>query len=415
MALTDVSVRKAKSRDKPYKMADSGGLFLLVQPSGSKLWRMKYRVEGKEKKLAIGPYPETSLAAARSARDEARRLLNGGSDPSLERQRAKSLATSSRSCKFGDVAKEYVNKRTREGWSVATITKANWLLGHFERNIGKFPVADIRPADVLAVLRRVEAKGHLETARRLLQLAGNVFRYAVATARLEADPTRDLRGAITAPRSRHRAAIVDAKGAGALLRAIDGYDGNYLTKFALQLAPHVFLRPGELRLSTWTEIDFEKAVWSVPATRMKMRRPHHVPLSRQAIAILRQLHELRIGPAGLIFPSIRSTVRPMSENTLNAALRRLGFSQDEMTAHGFRAMASTLLNEARDPVTRKALWKADAIERALAHADSDETRGAYHRGQHWDERVEMAQWWSDYLDQLRKGGYIVSRDHNRSA
>jgi integrase len=391
-------------------MGDTGGLFLLVQPSGGKLWRLKYRVDGKEKKLGIGTYPEISLAAARSARDEARRLLVTGADPSLEKQRAKSLAKSSVSSKFGDVANEFVAKRTREGWSASTIAKANWLLEHFEGNISKFPVSEIRPADVLAILRRVEAKGNLETARRLLQLAGNVFRYAVATARLEADPTRDLRGAITAPRSKHLAAIVDSKGVGALLRAIDGYEGNYLTKYALQLSPHVFLRPGELRMSTWDEIDFAAAVWSVPATRMKMRRPHHVPLSRQAIEILQRLHELRVGPAGLIFPSIRSTARPMSENTLNAALRRLGFGQDEMTAHGFRAMASTLLNEARDPISRKALWKADAIERALAHADSDETRGAYHRGEHWDERVEMAQWWSDHLDQLRKGADIIPLD-----
>ncbi len=407
MSLTDIAVRKALPREKPYKMGDAGGLFLLVQPSGGKLWRFKYRVDGKEKKLSIGAYPEVTLAAARLARDEARRLLHNGGDPSLEKQRAKSLAQFNYGTKFGDVAREFVDKRTREGWSIATIQKANWLLEHFDGNIGKFPVTEIRPIDVLAVLRRVEAKGNLETARRLLQLAGNVFRYAVATARLEADPTRDLRGAITTPRTKHLAAIVDPKGAGSLLRAIDGYEGHYLTKYALQLSPHVFLRPGELRLATWQEIDFDAAIWSVPAARMKMRRPHYVPLSRQAIEILRKLYDLRVGPAGLIFPSIRSTSRAMSENTLNAALRRLGFGQDEMTAHGFRAMASTLLNEARDPVTRKALWKDDAIERALAHADSNETRGAYHRGEHWDERVEMAQWWSDHLDVLRKGADVI--------
>jgi len=381
-------------------LGDSGGLFLLIQPSGGKLWRLKYRVEGKEKKLGIGTYPEISLAEARKARDDARKLLAAGADPSMEKQRAKLLSKSSMGDKFADIAGEFIEKRTNEGWSNSTIEKANWLLAHYSGNIGRFPVSEIGPADVLAVLKRVEAKGNRETARRLLQLASNVFRFAVATARLSTDPTRDLKGALTAPRSKHHAAIVDAKRAGELLRAIDGYDGNYVTKFGLELAPHVFVRPGELRLATWPEFDFEAAVWTIPASRMKMRRPHHVPLSRQVLVLLRQLHEFRAGPADFLFPSIRSTARPMSENTLNAALRRLGFDKDEMTAHGFRAMASTLLNESGK-------WHPDAIERALAHQDSDQVRGAYHRGAHWKERVEMAQWWSDNLDRLRTGAKIL--------
>jgi integrase len=401
MALTDVAVRNAKPKAKPYKMGDAGGLFLLVQPSGGKLWRLKYRVEGKEKKFAIGTYPDVSLADARVARDEARKLMLAGSDPAIEKQRAKERAKSNAGDKFGDIADEFIAKRTKEGWAPATKEKAEWLLEHFRSNIGKYPVSEIGPSDVLTVLRRVEAKGNLETARRLLQLASNVFRFAVATARLGSDPTRDLRGALTAPRSKHHAAIVEPKRVGELLRAIDGYEGNYITKFALEIAPHVFVRPGELRHATWPEIDFETAVWTIPASRMKMRRPHHVPLSKQVLALLKQLHEIRLGPAGLIFTSIRSTARPMSENTLNAALRRLAFDKDEMTAHGFRAMASTLLNESGK-------WHPDAIERALAHEDSDQVRGAYHRGAHWKERVEMAQWWSDHLDQLRKGADILN-------
>jgi integrase len=408
MALTDTAVRSAKAREKPYKLGDAGGLFLLVQPSGGRLWRLKYRIDGKEKKLGLGTYPEVSLAAARLARDDARRLIGAGADPSFEKQRTKARAQSSAADQFGIIAREYVAKRTREGWAAKTIEKAEWFLEHFAGNLDRYPVTEIEPADVLAVLRRVEAKGNLETARRLLQFASSVFRYAVATARLASDPTRDLKGALTAPKSKHHAAIVEPQRVGELLRAIDGYEGNYITKYALELAPHVFLRPGELRHATWAEIDFAASVWALPAERMKMRKPHHVPLSMQALDLLKRLHDLRGERAGFIFRSIRSSARPMSENTLNAALRRLGFGSDEMTAHGFRAMASTLLNESGK-------WHPDAIERALAHEDSDQVRGAYHRGAHWKERVEMAQWWSHYLDQLRTGAQVrPPRDQNQS-
>ncbi len=274
-------------------------------------------------------------------------------------------------------------------------TRSEYLRSLLNSGIGRLAISEIQPADVLAAIRKIEGKGNLESARRTLQLAGSVFRYAVSTARLASDPTRDLRGALTAPKVTHYGAITDAKQVGELLRAIDGYSGYGLTKLALQLAPHVFVRPGELRHAEWSEIDLDGALWTMPAKKTKMRKEHRVPLSRQAVELLRELHTFT-GPSGYIFPSVRTRTRPMSENTLNAGLRRLGYSSDEMTGHGFRAMASTLLNESGK-------WHPDAIERALAHGESDKVRAAYHRGMHWSERVEMAQWWSDYLDQLRQG------------
>jgi integrase len=401
MALTDTAIRSAKGQEKPYKLGDSGGLFLLVQPSGGKLWRLKYRIDGVEKKLSLGTYPEVSLVAARAGREKARKLILSGADPIIERQRAKLRAQSEASNIFGDIALEYINKREREGWSPRTLTKARYHHDHFKPSLGRFAVTDIAPGDVLAVLRKVEAKGNLETARRLLQFASQVFRYAIATARLTSDPTRDLRGALTAPKVKHHAALIDPIAVGALLRAIDDYDGNYVTQYALKLAPHVFVRPGELRHAEWQEIDFEAALWTIPAGKMKMRKPHRVPLSSQALELFGHLRAIVDDRQGYVFPSIRSTARPMSENTINGALRRLGFTGDEMTAHGFRAMASTLLNESGK-------WHPDAIERALAHQDSDNVRAAYHRGAHLAERVEMAQWWSDYLERLRDGGQVIA-------
>jgi integrase len=277
--------------------------------------------------------------------------------------------------------------------------------------IGAIPVATIEPGDILAALRKLERKGNLESARRCLQFASQVLRYAVATARLSSDPSRDLKGALTAPRVKHHAAIVDPVKLGGLLRAIEGYDGDAITRLALQFAPHVFVRPGELRQARWEELDPDGAIWTIPAEKAKMRRPHAVPLSRQARAILDALRGITGGEEGYrgyLFPSLRTRARPMSENTLNAALRRLGYSKDEMTAHGFRATASTLLNESGK-------WTPDAIERALAHGHSDAVRGAYARGQHWAERVAMAGWWSDYLDTLRKGADIVPFSGRRAS
>lgn len=406
MPLTDTTIRNAKPRAKQYKMADAGGLFLLVTPTGGKLWRMKFRVAGKEKSLSLGGWPAVGLASARKARDQAREGLAAGIDPSREKQQAKHRAKVSVANTFVEVAQEFIAKRRSEGVTKSTGDKSEYYVERMGPAFARLPIADITPPDLLAVLRRIEAKGNYETARRVLQLAGRVFRYAVSTSRLTFDPSRDLRGALTAPQPKHYGAIIEAKRAGELLRAIDGYEGQLMTKLAMQLSANVFVRPGELRHAEWSEIDLEERLWTIPARKMKMRRAHRVPLSTQSVGLFRQLHEVT-GPSGYVFPSIRTRTRPMSENTINAGLRRLGFAGDEMTAHGFRAMASTLLNEARDPKTKKHLWKADAIERALAHGESDAVRGAYHRGEHWDERVEMAQWWSDNLDTLRKGADIV--------
>jgi integrase len=396
MPLTDVAIRNAKPRAKPYKMGDTLGLFLLVQPSGGKLWRFKYRIHGKEGKLAIGTYPSVGLADARRKRDEARDLVAAGKDPSIEKRRAKAHARYQAGVTFTAVAAEFCEKRRKDGdraWAPATATRSEYLLSLLKGSIGNMPITEIEPIDILSAVRRIERQGKLESARRTLQLASSVFRYAVATARLKSDPTRDLRGALLTPTVTHYGAIIEPTQVGKLLRAIDGYDGQPLTKLAMRLAPHVFVRPGELRHAEWNEFDFDGALWTIPAPKTKMRKDHRVPLSTQVLAILAEARGLT-GPDGYVFPSIRARSRPMSDNTINAGLRRLGYATDEMTAHGFRAMASTLLNES-------GRWHPDAIERALAHGDGDKVRAAYHRGAHWNERVEMAQWWSSHLDELK--------------
>lgn len=402
MALTDVAIRNAKPGAKPTKLADGSGMFLLVTPAGGKLWRLKYRIDGREKLLAIGAYPEIGLGEARRRREEARELIALGKDPSREKQRDKVRARIEAADTFNAICEEYCQKRRRDGikgWAPATAIRSEYLLSLVRGSIGKLAISEIEPSDVLTAIRRIEGKGKLESARRSLQLAGAVFRYAVATARLASDPTRDLRGALTAPTVTHYGAITEAAKVGQLLRAIDEYEGSGITKLALQIAPHVFVRPGELRHAEWSEFDLDGALWIIPAGKMKSRKVHHVPLSTQAVALFREVQS-GTGPTGFVFPSVRTRTRPMSENTINAGLRRLGYTTDEMTAHGFRAMASTLLNESGK-------WNPDAIERALAHGDTDKVRAAYHRGAHWQERVEMAQWWSDYLDQLRKGADVV--------
>ena len=409
MPLSDSAIREAKPRDKAYKMRDGEGLYLQVSTSGAKLWRWKYRIHGKEKKLAIGIYPSVSLKQAREKRNAAKAALADGKDPSREKQRQAMLDRQEAGNTFALIAAEWAHLKKNNGkdsWAPATAAKNEWLIEELTPALGNLPIAEILPVEVLNAVRKIEARGKVESARRALQVASGVFRYAVATSRLTSDPTRDLKGALRTPDTKHRAAILDPAKLGELLRAIDGYVGHFTTKFALEILPHVFLRPGELRYAVWPEIDFEKAVWHVPAERTKMRKPHHVPLSRQSLDILKRLHAVRLSD-GFLFPSIRSHSRPMSENTINAALRRLGFASDEVCAHGFRSTASTMLNEALDPKTSRPLWSADAIEKALAHGDPDKVRGAYHRGQHWAERVDMAQWWSDHLDTLRKGAEVV--------
>ena len=400
MPLSDTAIRAAKPRPTPYKLFDEGGLFLFVSPSGGKLWRLKYRHLGKHQQLSFGRYPDVGLKDARDRRDEARKVIAAGGNPAFEKKRAAIAASISAANTFKAVADEFIAKREQEGLKEITTGKARWLLAQLELALGERPIAEIEPHELLAVLKKVELSGRHETAKRLLAFAGRVFRYAIATARAKHNVAADLQGALVAPKVKHHAAIIDPKGVGALLRAIDGFDGHPTTLWALKLAPHVFVRPGELRMAEWAEMDLDTGVWRIPGSRMKMNREHVVPLSTQAVAILKEAQQLT-GDRRYVFPSVRTNLRPMSENTLNAALRRLGYSNDEMTSHGFRSTASTLLNESGK-------WSRDAIERALAHGDSDSVRAAYHRGAHWQERVKMAQWWSDYLDGLRDGARVLS-------
>lgn len=392
MALTDLKIRNIRPTDKVTQHTDDRGLYLEVHPSGSKLWRYKYRYMGKQKRLALGRYPDVNLAEARRRRDDARRQLDSGTDPLAERKYEKLVAGLKAANSFGDIAKEYIDKQVVQGQADATTQKSNWLLSQLEA-IADRPVTDIKPIELLAVLKRIEARGKYETARRCRSFAGRIFRYAVATGRGESDPSVILRSALIVPKVTHHAAILDPDQMGELLRAIDAYVGNGVTRLALRVLPHVMARPGELRMAKWSEFDLDKAVWKIPAERMKMRRPHEIPLSRQVLAYLQELFPLT-GPDGYVFPAFHTSRRPMSENTVNQAFRRMGYAVGEVTAHGLRTTASTLLNESGK-------WSPDAIERSLAHADANSIRGVYNRGRYWDERVAMHQWWSDYLDEMR--------------
>lgn len=400
MALTNVALIALKPLDKPYKRADERGLYIQVMPTGSKLWRYKYRLHGVEKRLSMGSFPDVSIAEARKRRDEARAFIEAGRDPAIERRQAKLIATLSQGTTFNAVAREFIeHKMIGDGRAQNTIDKSLWFLDQL-KPLQSLPIGQIRPADVLAALKRIEAQGKFETARRCRSFVSRVFRYAVATLRAENDPAAVLRGALRTPKPQHHAAFDKPEQVAGLLRAIDEYPGSLITRLALQIAPHVMARPGELRMAHWQEFDLEAAQWRIPAERMKMRKPHLVPLSRQVIAYLRELAQLT-GPTGYVFPAFHTWKRPMSENTMNQALRRMGYSKDEMTAHGWRSTASTLLNEC-------GRWNEDAIERSLAHTDRNQIRGTYSRGSYWNERVDMHQWWSDYLDQLRIGGDVVS-------
>jgi integrase len=391
MPLRDATVRNAKPLAKPRKLSDGGGLYVLVQPRGSKLWRLAYRFAGKQKTLALGVYPIVSLEDARRHRNEAKKLLARSIDPSAQRKADKHAGKGGT---FRAVAEEVISKLEREGRAHATLSKKRWLLDFAFPAFGDRPVSEITAHELLALLRGIEGRGLYETARRLRSTCGMVFRYAIATGRAERDPSMDLRGALTGPVVSHRASIVDPTAIGGLLRAIDGFDGQPTTHAALRLAPYVFVRPGELRYAEWTEFDLDAAVWSIPGEKMKMRRPHRVPLARQSLAILRDLQGLA-GGGRWLFPSVRTLTRPISENTLNAALRRLGYGSEEMSTHGFRAMAATRLNE-------MGRWNPDAIERQLAHQEANAVRRAYtDKAVFWPERVLMMQAWADYLDELR--------------
>ena len=390
--LTGTKVKALRPRGKLYRVTDDKGLCVEVPPTGARLWRFRYRYNGKARMLSLGAWPEVSLGQARKRRDEARALIADGIDPSAQRQADKRESSQT----FEAIAREWLSRREV---SEATLSKDRWLLEeHALPALGAKPITDITAADVLAMLRNLEDRGLLETARRLRAKVSAVFRHAVATLRAQGDPTVALRGAIKSPKLKHHAAITDPRQLGELLRALHGYHGGYTVACALKLTPLLFVRPGELRHAEWQEIDLDAATWAIPAGKMKMRQAHIVSLSSQAVAILRDLHALT-GRGRYVFPSPRSAQRPMSENAITAALRALGYDGQTMTAHGFRSSASTLLHEQGYP--------SDVIERQLAHKEGNAVKDAYNRAQHLPERIKMMQAWSDYLDALRKGADVV--------
>jgi integrase len=382
-------VRSARnSAPKSYKLFDGGGLFLLVNPNGSKLWRLKYRFDGREKLLALGPYPLVSLKEARDKRDEAKRLLLEHKDPAHVREQERNAAAVT----FQVVAEEWL---TKKAYAAATLAKARWLFDDWLfPALGSRPIADIKPIDVLAVARKAEKDNSHETAHRIRSRASQVFRYAIAASlgQCERDPTGDLRGALAPKVVRNHSAITEPRAVGALLRAIDGYDGQPSVTLALKLAPHLFVRPGELRAAEWSEFDTDAKLWRIPATRTKMRTEHLVPLSKQVLKLVEELRA-HTGKRRFLFPAVGNSDRFMSENTIGSALRRLGYTGDEMTAHGFRAMASTLLNERG--------IAPDLIELQLAHRERNNARAAYNRAERIRERIKLMQDWSNYLDKLR--------------
>ena len=398
MPLTDTAAKNAKPKAKPYKLGDSGGLFLLVATNGGRWWRLKYRFDGKEKLLSVGIYPEVSLKQARDRRDEARRLLAEGIDPGEHRKVTKVAQSEADPNTFEAVALEWIAK-FQSTW---TENHADKIRRRLERDlfpwIGKRPIASIEPQDVLSALRRIEERGRIETAHRALQNCSQIFRYAVATQRMASDPARDLRGALPPVKEKHHPSLTDPKAVGELLVALASYKGSFVTACALRLAPLLFVRPGELRRAEWAEFDLDAAEWRIPAGKMKARVQHIVPLSTQAVAIFKELQPVT-SRSKYVFPGLRSAQRPMSENTVNAALRRLGYAKDQMTGHGFRSIASTRLNEMG--------WNKDAIERQLAHGERDPVRAAYNYAEHLPERRKMMQAWADYLDTLARAANKV--------
>ena len=396
MPLSDVQLRNLKAGAKPYRRADGGGLFVEVRPNGSRLWRLAYRFAGKQKLMALGRYPETSLARAREKRQEAKSKLQDGVDPMAQMRAERVARQAENEHSFAAIAEELLAKREREGLAPSTLQKKQWLLDMANADLGSMPISQISAADVLRCLKKVDDVGNYETAKRLRTAIGQVFRYAIATARADNDPTYALRGALTSPKVKHRAAITDRAGFAALIRAIWAYDGAVETQAALKLMALIYPRPGELRMAHWAEFDLEKAIWTIPAERTKMRREHVKPLPALAVKALEDLRR-HGGDNPLAFPSHVSRVRPISENTMNSALRRLGYGKDDHTPHGFRASASSLLNES-------GLWNEDAIEAELAHVGSDQVRRAYHRSRYWDERVRMADWWAGEIAGFLRSG-----------
>ncbi|HXQ31330.1 MAG TPA: integrase arm-type DNA-binding domain-containing protein [Steroidobacteraceae bacterium] len=413
--LTNAAVQAAKPRTKPYKLFDGGGLYLLIRPDGSRYWRFKYRIDGTEKLISLGVYPEVPLASretvdratgkkvsmkgARELRNSARQLVRDRIDPSEQRKVEKANRRTAAENTFEAVAREWFAKKSRT-WAK---NNADKVIGRLEKDvfpeIGRDPISKLTGPKLLEVLRVVEKRGAIESAHRIRQYINSTFRYAIQTHRVQANPTPHPE-ALTPPTKGKFASITDTKGVGALIRAIRGYQGTHVVTMALRLAPLVFARPGEIRAAEWAEFDLDAAEWMIPADRTKMRRPHLVPLSAQAVEILREIHKVT-GTVRYVFPSERSNARPLSENTLNAALRSLGYSTEQMTTHGFRHMASTLLHESRK-------WRSEVIERQLAHADRNSIRAVYNAAEYLPERRELMQWWADRLDSLAAADNVVN-------
>ena len=393
--LTAVQVEKAKPGDKPRKMFDERGLYLLIQPNGGRWWRFRYRFAGKELLMSLGTYPDVSLARARKRRDAARELLAEGIDPAAQRKAEKEASGAT----FEAVALDWFEK-FKVQWTAGTGKKIlDRMKKHLFPPLGKKVVREITAPDLLAVLEKIKARGRHETARRMRQIFGQVARYAVRSGKADHDVSAALKGALADVQVVHRAAIVDPKKVGALLRVLDGYDGSLIVKCALRLAPLTFVRPGELRKAEWSEIDLDAATWTIPAWKMKMRSSLTVPLASQAVAILRELHRVT-GDGKYVFPSARTTARPMSDNAVLAALRRSGIPGDEMTGHGFRAMARTILDEVLG-------FRVDIVEHQLGHAVKDPNGRAYNRTSFLPERTKMMQAWADYLAELKAGTSAV--------
>lgn len=394
MPLTEAKVKSLKPTAKPYKVSDYDSLFVLVTPNGSKLWKFKFRVDGKEKSLSFGKHPAVTLKRARFLRDEARTQMAKGLDPAQAKQKSKAKKKSVSENTFAKFADLFLAKQLKEGKSEATIQKKEWLLRLAMDDLGDLPINDITAQTVLATLKKREALGHYETVRRLRSTISAVFRFAVASGVAETDPTFALKDALIRPTVKHRAAITDRAKLAEYLRALENYGGRAETKIGLKLLMLFASRPGEIRKGRWNEFDIENRVWDVPAERMKMRKPHSVPLSDAALAYLAELRELT-GWGELLFPSLSSSKKPISENTLNQALRRMGFGPDEVTSHGFRSTFTTFANES-------GLWNPDAIEAYCARQDGNAVRRAYNRSQYWEERVKMAEWWAGEI-QIVKG------------